>query len=93
MAFKQRSQGSSFKQMGSSKGVKKKATKKIAKKILKKVGSKFLGPVGAGLTAVDVLAIGGHTYKSYKKTKDIRKSIKKGVKKWWDDPGIIPKKP
>ena len=63
----------------------KKAGKKIAKKILKKVGSKFLGPVGIGLGVVDAISVAGHSYDEG--------SVKKGVKKWWDSPGILPTKP
>ena len=68
----------------------KKAFKKGAKQVLKKVGSKFLGPAGIALGAIDAVAIAGHSYDEG--------SLKKGVKKWWDDPGkgpggIIPKVP
>jgi len=62
-----------------------KVGKKVGKKILKKVGSKFLGPVGIGLGVVDAISVAGHSYDEG--------SLKKGVKKWWDSPGILPTKP
>ena len=67
------------------KAAKKKMLKKGGKKILKKVGSKFLGPVGIGLGVVDAISIAGHSYDEG--------SLKKGVKKWWDSPGVLPTKP
>jgi len=67
----------------------KKVYKKGAKKILKKIGSKFLPGVGVGLGIADAISIAGHT-------KD-EGSLKKGLKKWWDDPGhtlgMVPNRP
>ena len=51
--------------------------KKVLGKVAKKVGSKFLGPLGVISTIYDVGKIAKHTWKS--------KSLKKGIKKWWNE--------
>ena len=57
-------------------GGKKKVAKKTGGKILKQVGKRFLGPVGVAWTAYDLYQIGKHSIKE--------KSLKKGIKKWWN---------
>mgnify|MGYP005825117409 FL=1 len=66
-------------------GTKGKNVKKTAKKTAKKTGTKvakqifkrFLGPVGVAYTAYDAYNIAKHSIKE--------KSLKKGLKKWWNE--------
>ena len=58
-------------------GSKKKVAKKTKGKIAKQVAKRLLGPVGVALTAYDIYKIGKHSFEE--------KSLKKGVKKWWNE--------
>jgi len=58
-------------------GGKKKVAKKTGVKIAKQVGKRLLGPVGVAYTAYDLYNIGKHSVKE--------KSLKKGIKKWWNE--------
>ena len=57
--------------------VAKKTAKKTGIKIAKQVGKRFLGPVGVAWTAYDAYKIAKHSIKE--------KSLKKGLKKWWNE--------
>jgi len=57
-------------------GGKKKVAKKTGTKIAKQVSKRLLGPIGVAWTAYDLYNIGKHSIKE--------KSLKKGIKKWWN---------
>ncbi len=62
---------------GTSKPVVKKAAKKGLWKGAKQIGKRFLGPIGVAWTAYDAFKIAKHSVKE--------KSLKKGLKKWWNE--------
>ena len=57
--------------------VAKKTAKKTGTKVAKQIFKRFLGPVGVAYTAYDAYNIAKHSIKE--------KSLKKGLKKWWNE--------